>query len=113
MRLFEGTEFDRPPRCENCGRLEEVCDCPEPPPTIAPPSQQSAIIRLEKRKRGKWISSIRGLDPAGDHLQQLLTMLKNNCGAGGTIRDEVIEIQGDHVDKIKNLLKNQGYKIKP
>jgi translation initiation factor 1 len=112
MRLFEGTEFDRPPHCEKCDRLEEECHCPPEPPQVVPPQQQLAKIQLEKRRKGKWVSVIRGLDPDGSHLKDLLTLLKNSCGAGGTIQEDAIEVQGNHVERITQLLKAQGYQIK-
>ena len=113
MRLFEGTKFDRPPRCEECGNLEESCSCPPKPLPITPPEKQTATIRLEKRKKGKWVTAVGGLDPTGKHLQELLTSLKNACGAGGTIQEDSIEIQGDHVERVVILLKEKGYKTKP
>lgn len=112
MRLFEGTEFDRPPHCQKCDRLEEECNCPPEPPQVVPPQQQFAKIQLEKRRKGKWVSVIRGLDPGGSHLKDLLTLLKNSCGAGGTIQEDAIEVQGNHVERITQLLKAQGYQIK-
>lgn len=114
MRLFAGTEFDRPPRCEKCNQLEEECSCscpPEPPP-VTPPQLQIAKIQIEKRKKGKLVSVVRGLDPTGSHLKELLSQLKNSCGAGGTIQEEAIEIQGDHVQRIRQLLKALGYQVK-
>lgn len=112
MRLFEGTEFDRPPRCDKCEQLEEDCNCQPEPPQAMPPQQQFAKIQLEKRKKGKWVSVVRGLDPTGNHLKELLSLLKNNCGAGGTIQEDAIEIQGDHVDRIIKILQAQRYRIK-
>ncbi len=115
MRLFEGTEFDIPPRCEECEALEADCKCPPKPETpelAANPEKQTARVRLEKRKKGKWVTVVAGLDPTGNHLSELLTSLKNSCGAGGTIQDQVIEIQGDHVDRIRGLLKAKGYRTK-
>ncbi len=115
MRLFAGTPFDQPPVCDRCNQLETVCDCPAPPapPAIAlPPEKQLARLRIEKRKKGKRVTSISGLDPAGNHLTELLSKLKNACGAGGTVQDDVIEIQGEHEDRIRLLLKEFGYRVK-
>lgn len=47
MRLFEGTEWDQPPKCDRCGRLEDDCDCPPPPKVFAAPENQTA--RLSRR----------------------------------------------------------------
>ena len=112
MRLFEGTEFDRPPRCEHCGELESDCQCPPPIAQPLPPAQQTAIVKLEKRSQGKTVTTIKGLDNTGDHLADLLTDLKNACGAGGTLASEVLEIQGDHVERLIQLLSRRGYRIK-
>lgn len=112
MRLFEGTQFDVPPRCERCNELEADCQCePLPEPTI-PPEKQIAKIAVEKRKRGKTMTVVRGLadDPA--QLNDLLTQLKNKCGGGGTIRDGVIEIQGSHAERISTVLTELGYRVR-
>ncbi len=111
MRLFAGTPFDRPPTCDRCQKLESDCLClPEPVPS-KPPAKQLARIRLEKRKNGKWVTTIRDLDPTGDHLTNLLTQLKNHCGAGGTIDENMLLIQGDHVQRVTDFLKHLGYRI--
>jgi len=114
-RLFAGTAFDRPPRCETCDELESDCQCPpapEPPRVLTPPEQQTAKLAVEKRKRGKMVTVIRGLDPAGNDLPDLLTKLKTACGAGGTIQDDAIEIQGKQLDRVQSELKKLGYKVR-
>jgi len=114
MRLFAGTSFDQPPVCDRCGQLETACDCsarPAPPALVLPPEKQIARLRIEKRKNGKRVTTISGLDPAGNHLAELLAKLKNACGAGGTVQVDVIEIQGDHEDRIRGLLKELGYRV--
>lgn len=112
MRLFEGTPFDRPPRCEHCDRLEEECICPPPETPRTPPEKQTARLSREKRKRGKQVTLIRDLCDEADHLHNLLTTLKNHCGAGGTIDEGTLEIQGDQVEKVREKLKQLGYRTK-
>ena len=112
MRLFEGTEFDRPPRCERCGELEADCSCPPEPPPLTPPGKQTARIAVEKRKKGKVVTVIRGLPGDGNDLPSLLTRLKSDCGAGGAIKDESIEIQGRQLDRVRDVLQNIGYRVK-
>lgn len=114
MRLFEGTEFYQPPRCEKCDKLEEFCECPPPEPPTLPPEKQTATIRVEKRKKGKVVTVVRGLAKGSSNqlLTGLLKHLKNSCGAGGTIQDNAIEIQGDHLDRVVNLLKEFGYRVR-
>ena len=110
MRLFEGTPFDIPPKCNRCGKLEAECQCP-PAAVIVPPEQQTVRIAVEKRKRGKVVTVLRGL-ASDDALPDLLKSLKNACGAGGTLTSEGLEIQGDHAARIAELLRAQGYRLK-
>jgi len=112
MRLFEGTQFDIPPKCDRCGLLERDCKCPPLARPPLPPAQQTARVAVEKRKRGKIATVVRGL-AEGDYLNELLTSLKTACGAGGTVKDGEIEIQGDHLPRVQQLLRDQGYRVKP
>jgi translation initiation factor 1 len=111
MRLFEGTPFDIPPKCDRCGELERDCGCPpQSAPSVAP-EHQTARLCVEKRKRGKVVTIIRGLvDDAS--LVELLSTLKAACGAGGTSKDGVLEIQGDHLERVKATLLAAGYRVK-
>ncbi|MBD3674230.1 MAG: translation initiation factor [Planctomycetaceae bacterium] len=110
MRLFEGTPFDRPPRCEVCEQLEADCTCPPPEPKRTPPQQQTLKITLEKRKKGKAVTVIRGL-AADNDLNSLLKELKSVCGAGGSVQDQTLEIQGNHLDRLPQKLRKLGYQI--
>jgi translation initiation factor 1 len=111
MRLFAGTPFDIPPKCERCGALESECQC-TPLPNYLPPGKQTAKLRVEKRPRGKVVTVVAGLPAASNDLPALLTTLKNACGAGGALKDGQLEIQGDHVALIRNALETIGYRTK-
>lgn len=115
-RLFAGTQWDRPPTCDRCGALETECSCPPPeppPPERIDPSRQTARIRVEKRPKGKSVTTIRGLDPTGTDLPSLAAQLKTAIGGGGTVKDDgSIEIQGSHPDRVESLLTQIGYKTK-
>jgi len=114
MRLFEGTPWDRPPRCERCGELESDCQCPPEPPArnLVPPEKQTARLAIERRKKGKVVSVIRGLAAADNDLPALLTRLKNACGAGGTIEGDEIAVQGEHLPRIRTILEEIGYRVR-
>lgn len=112
MRVFEGTEFDRPPRCERCDELEELCRCPPEPPPRLPPEKQTARLAIEKRKKGKLVTVVRGLSTEGNDLPELLTQLKDKCGAGGTLKEDLLEVQGDHLERLRSALKEIGYRVK-
>jgi len=112
-RLFAGTPWDRPRTCDRCGRAEADCDCP--PITVEParpvPASQSPRLRTEKRPKGKVVTVVRGLDPAGD-LEGLAATLKARCGTGGTVKDGQVELQGDHLAAAESALIALGYKAK-
>jgi translation initiation factor 1 len=112
MRLFAGTQFDRPPRCEHCGELEQDCVCPPAPPPRLDPTKQTARIVVEKRSKGKVVTVVRGLSEEGNDLPALLGKLKTACGAGGTLKDDELEIQGSHLERILELLIGIGYCVK-
>lgn len=57
------------------------------------------------------VSVVRGLEAEGNDLPGLLTQLKTACGAGGTIQDESIEIQGRHLDRLRTELEKIGYRV--
>lgn len=112
MRLFEGTSLDRPPRCEECGELEAECTCPPPPPHRIPPEKQTAKLAREKRKKGKLVTVIRGLPAEGNDLPALLKELKSVCGAGGSLQGEELEIQGDQMERVREVLTGKGFRVK-
>ena len=70
------------------------------------------VGRETKGRAGKGVSVIRGLPLRTDELEVLATRLKRRCGSGGTVRDGVIEIQGDHRDVIVAELRGLGYDAK-
>jgi translation initiation factor 1 len=106
MRIFSGTPYDRPPKCDRCGALEADCTCP---PLAA---GQLARLTVEKRKKGKVVTVIRGLAATRNDLPTLLSKLKNQCGAGGSIQEDVLEIQGEHIDRIRRVLTELGFVVK-
>lgn len=68
-------------------------------------------VRTEKR-RGKLITIVWGFFSHPMELNRLLTLFKKSLGAGGQLADQSIEMQGDHVDRIKRILIDEGYKVK-
>lgn len=114
-RLFSGTPWDRPPTCERCGQLETECKCPPlpaPAPPRIPPEKQTAKLAVEKRAKGKLVTVVRGLPAAGNDLPELLTKLKTACGAGGTLQEETLEVQGQHLERLRETLQALGYRVK-
>ena len=72
-----------------------------------------ARVRREKKGRGgKTVTTISGLLHADDALKELAAALKRLCATGGSIKNGIIEIQGDNADKIVEALEKQGHKAK-
>ena len=78
-----------------------------------PPQQQMIYLHRESSGRGgKAVSLVKGLMLSEDDLKALAKKLKQECGTGGTLKDGIIEIQGEHRQKISEILIKLGYKVK-
>jgi translation initiation factor 1 len=78
-----------------------------------PPQQQTVYLHRESKGRGgKAVTLIKGLALSEGDLSALTKKLKQTCGSGGTTKDGVIEIQGEHREKIADTLRKLGYKVK-
>lgn len=96
-------------RCSKCGKFP--CACPKSTDLI--PSQHTLKLRLEKNARGgKTVTVVFELPQNDAYFKPLEKKLKGLCGTGGTFKDNRIEIQGDHREKIKVFLEKLGFKVK-
>lgn len=110
--LFAGTSLEQPVTCEACRRPLADCACTrDASGKLCRPSDQDARVRREKR-RGKWVTVVYQLDPSATDLKALAKTLKSKCSAGGAVTGDGVEVQGDHRDKIVDLLKAMGYPAK-
>jgi translation initiation factor 1 len=81
-------------------------------PDLPPNQQQVRVQASRKGRKGKTVTVISGFQTTPETLTALLKQLKAQCGAGGTLKESEIEIQGDHTQKIVQVLTQLGYKAK-
>lgn len=78
-----------------------------------PPQQQMVYLHRESKGRGgKTVSLVKNLVLSDADLKSLAKRLKQVCGSGGTVKEGMIEIQGEHREKIAAALEKMGYKVK-
>lgn len=101
------------------GRVRET-PAPSPPSAAGQSAtgqfangQGPVLIRREtKGRKGKGVTTVSGLPLDATELKSLASRLKQLCGTGGAVKDDVIEIQGDHRVKLQAELQSQGYTVK-
>jgi len=98
--------------CRQCGRPLKKCQCHI---KVSSRSHGDGVVRIQKSakgRKGKGVTLITGILLAEDELKLLAKELKQKCGSGGTIKNGVIEIQGDHRDLLLELLQDKGWQVK-
>ena len=99
------------------GDLRKKTLTPSPSPSgrgkSLPPQQQTAYLHRESGGRGgKVVSVVKNLVLTEEDMKALAKKLKQECGTGGTVKDGVIEIQGEHRQRMAEVLQKLGYKVK-
>ncbi len=92
--------------CNVCVLPMELCICQE----IAK-EQQRAVITTARRRYGKIVTIIEGIEDTAIDINKLAKTLKAKCAAGGTVKGRIIELQGEHKKKAAEVLKNNGYQV--
>ncbi len=96
--------------CPKCERPHLACICKK---AVSPAGDGIVRIRRESKGRGgKTVSVIVGVSGGEDAIKALAGELKRRCGTGGTVKDGIIEIQGDHRELLLTELAARGYKAK-
>jgi translation initiation factor 1 len=76
-----------------------------------PPAFQKLMVKLDQQKRaGKVVTTVSKFIGTDDDLEDLAKLIKTKCGTGGSTKDGVILIQGDVVQKVKDVLVKEGYR---
>jgi len=100
--------------CPHCGLPEKRCACRANPRGTKPPAGDGIVrVRREKKGRGgKTVTTATGIPLADAALKDLAKALRRRCGSGGTLKDGIVEIQGDHADTLVAALEEQGFRVK-
>ncbi len=110
-RLVFSTDSGRVNTCPTCGQPYKQCRCDQP--SASKKSDDIVrVLRDRKHRGGKTVTVITGVPANNETITTLAQQLKKLCGSGGTVKDGVIEIQGDHCEKVQARLNDLGYKVK-
>jgi len=111
--LFDGTSLQRPVTCQVCEKPLDQCACPRGSDgDVLLPADQPVSISREKRRKGKTVTVVTGLDAVASDMPAILSQLKTACAAGGTVTKDGLEIQGDHTEGVAAIFKGLGYPVK-
>ncbi len=96
--------------CPSCRKPVAQCSCKL---AAAPTGDGTVRVSRETKGRGgKAVTVVKGVLLDSVALAQLGKQLKAACGTGGTVKDGIVEVQGDHCERVMQVLKAQGYSVK-
>ena len=122
-RVVYDSDAVQPGRCPTCGKRLDRCTCgqsraqPRPVRADARPLSvpRDGVVRLlrdRKSRGGKTVTLVTGVNGPASALAGLLSDLKRMCGTGGTLRGDILKIQGDFRDRLRAELERRGYTVK-
>jgi translation initiation factor 1 len=118
-RVVYDSDAVQPGRCPVCGKRLDRCSCGQvrqrqtgrTEPRV-PSDGQVRLLRDRKSRGGKTVTLIAGLTGSPAAIGDLASDLKRLCGTGGTVRGDLVEIQGDFRERLKVELERRGYTVK-
>lgn len=121
MGIFDGTKWQDLSNCGICGQPAAQCRCGPASPvdtscaprdaTNRPMRARKLRVRVEKRKAKRTVTVVAGLSTENTDARELLARLKAACGAGGTVEEENLVLQGEHRERVMQLLADWGYRV--
>src|ERR1700716_3585222 len=121
-RVVYDSDALQPGHCPTCGKRLDRCTCgqarpPRPARTDAKPLNvpRDGVVRLlrdRKSRGGKTVTLVTGLSGTPAALAALASDLKRLCGTGGTLRGDILELQGDFRERLRTELERRGYTVK-
>lgn len=112
-RLVYSTETGQ--ICPKCQKPVSGCTCKKNRPEPQPQFKPDGIIRVQretKGRKGKTVTTVFGFDLDDQALKSLTKDMKQHCGTGGSVKDGVIVLQGDHRGAVKGFLEGRGFGVK-
>ena len=110
MALVYSTDGGR--MCPTCRQALTACVCAANARAATVGDGIARVSREKQGRGGKTVTVVRGLPLAADALATLGKRLRTACGAGGTCKDGVLEVQGDHAERVMAFLQAEGLKAK-
>jgi translation initiation factor 1 len=110
MSLVYSTDSGR--MCPTCRLPQSDCSCAAKARTAPVGDGRVRVRRETQRRGGKTVTVVRGLPLAAEPLAALGKRLRTACGTGGTTKDGLLELQGDHVDRVLAALAAEGFAAK-
>ena len=103
--------------CPHCGSPSGRCRCGRrrSKSEEATPTDGDGIVRVSRTRRGrkgKTVTLVTGVPVSAQALRDLTSDLKKRCGTGGSVKDGIIEIQGDQRDALVSALEERGFQVK-
>lgn len=107
--IVYSTEFGT--MCPGCNKPKVKCIC-QKKQSVPKSDGIVRLMRETKGRKGKGVTLITGVPLDNEGLKKLAKTLKQKCGSGGSLKNGIIEIQGDHRDVLEKELGLLGYKVK-
>ena len=109
MSLVYSTDAGR--MCPDCRHAVARCQCRAASRAGPAGDGKVRVLRETKGRGGKAVTVVRGVPLPPDELATLGKALRTACGSGGTVKDGVVEVQGDHLDRVMTLLRERGWTV--
>ena len=97
--------------CPACRQPVAACTCKQPAPSASSGDGKVRVSRETKGRGGKVVTVVRGLSLDAAALAVQAKQLRTACGTGGTLKDGVVELQGDHCERVMACLKQDGWTV--